>query len=99
MVSMKNRGPDEGLALSKMPFYFRHRNAAWNTYVRLGEVIRSVNPYFGTEEKQCSGHICRVLCPNKTYDEALVIRDDGTVWKIWLSNFQNWNLIAVQIDM
>lgn len=69
------------------------------TYVRLGEVIRSVNPYFGTEEKQCSGHICRVLCPNKTYDEALVIRDDGTVWKIWLSNFQNWNLIAVQIDI
>lgn len=84
------------MKISDMPFYHRTGAENGNTYIRLGNVKKGGNePYCFVEEKQCSGHICRVLSPAKTTDEALVIREDGTVWKIWLSNFESWELIKV----
>ena len=34
--------------------------------------------------------------PGKGLDKAVVIREDGTVWDIWLSNFESWELIEIE---
>lgn len=34
--------------------------------------------------------------PEKVIDKAVVIREDGTVWDIWLSNFESWELIEIE---
>lgn len=36
-----------------------------------------------------------MLTPEKVIDKAVVIREDGTVWDIWLSNFESWELIEI----
>lgn len=88
----------EEISLKDMPFYFQRKNTG-NTYIKCGEVKRGGNePYCYAQEKQCSGHVCRVLTPEKTFDEALVIRDDGTAWKIWLSNFKEICLLKILED-
>lgn len=90
--------PIKEITLEEMLFYFRRANTG-NTYIKCEEVKRGGNePCCYSEEKQCAGHVCRVLRPDNTYDEALVIRDDGTVWKIWLSNFVEVHLLKVQGD-
>ncbi|MGL5329287.1 MAG: hypothetical protein ACRDD7_08465 [Peptostreptococcaceae bacterium] len=78
-----------------MPNY--HKTGAKNncTYVLFGEVIENNNPYFGTQEKRCQNKICRVLCPEKVIDKASVIRDDGTSWTVYLSNFKEVHKIEV----
>lgn len=81
--------PVEKMPLEEMPFY--HKIGAKNgcTYIKCGKVKRGGNePYCYTEEKQCAGHICRVLCPEKVIDKCTVIRDDGTVWTCYLSVFE-----------
>lgn len=81
----------EEIALAELPSYWcvGSKYPQDNTYIRCGEVRRGGNePYCYTEEKQCAGHICRVLCPENTFETAHVIRDDGTVWKIWLPAFK-----------
>lgn len=84
--------------LADMPFYFRRSNTG-NTYIMCGPVKHGGNePYCYAQEKQCTGHVCRVLCLKKTFDKALVIRNDGTVWDIWLSNFQEVHLLKIRDD-
>ena len=88
--------PVEEIALANMPFYHKIGAQNGNAYIRCGQVKRGGNePYCYTEEKQCTGHICRVLSPGKTCDKALVIRDDGTVWSIYLSVFKEVSLLYV----
>lgn len=81
--------PVKDMSYKDIPFYHRdlaRRGSA--SFILCGDVKRGGNePYCFVEEHQCSGHYCRVLSPDKTYEEALVIRDDGTVWKINLSCF------------
>lgn len=90
--------PVEEIKLSDMPFYFRRSNTG-NTYIHCGEVRKGGNePYCYPEEKQCAGHVCRVLCPNKAFDHCTVIRDDGTVWQIWLSSFKSVTKLKVIDD-
>lgn len=89
--------PVEQITVAEMPFY--HQTGAQNgcAYIRCGAVKKGGNePYCFTEEKQCAGHICRVLSPGKVTDSCLVIRDDGTVWKIRLSNFQEIVRLDIQ---
>lgn len=74
--------------IENIPFYHKQGAKNGNTYVKFGDVKNSNNPYAYTEEKRVANKICRVLCPNKTLDNALVISDDGTVWKVWFSNFK-----------
>lgn len=95
-----NNLPVKEIALSDLPNYFRITNipgaARDNTFIQCGSVRRGGNePYCFTEEKQCSGHVCRVLSPEKVIESALVIRDDGTVWKICLSCFEQVELLKV----
>ncbi len=91
--------PIENIELADMPFYFRCKNTG-NAYIRCGEVHRGGNePYCYTEEKQCAGHVCRVICPDKTIDHCTVIRDDGTVWQIWLSNFKTVTRLKIRGDV
>lgn len=92
-----NELPIEEISLSGMPFYHRHGATHGNTYIRCGQVRRGGNePYCFTEEKQCANHICRVLCPGKVFENATVIRDDGTVWQIWFSAFIDVRLLKVR---
>jgi len=49
-----------------------------------------------TRRKNSVQGICRVLTPEKVIDKAVVIREDGTVWDIWLSNFESWELIEIE---
>lgn len=83
--------PIEKITLDKMPFY--HQNGAKNgycSYIRCGDVKRGGNePYCNTQEKQCAGHICRIICPETVIDRCTLIRDDGTVWTCYLSAFEN----------
>lgn len=99
MVKLDNM-VEESINWSAMPLYFRSSSPkSYNgcTYIKCGEVKRGGNePYCFTEEKRCAGHICRILCPEKTMDKALVIRDDGTMWSIWLSNFKELILLEVK---
>lgn len=90
------KGDTVKMCAEDMPFYHRQGAENGNTYVSFGKVKMGGNePYCYTEEKQCAGRICRVLTPEKVMDKALVIRDDGTVWKIQLSNFESWKLVEI----
>lgn len=87
--------PVEEISLAEMPFYFRRRNTG-NTYIRCGRVkVGGNEPYCYPQEKQCAGHVCRVLCPEKAFDHVTAIRDDGTVWDFWLSNFEEVHLLKI----
>ena len=90
MITLRDL-PIEKLPLSKLPFYHRHdvhNPLKCKSFIRLGDVKRGGNePYCFTEEKQCAGRVCRVLAPKDYQEDLLVIRDDGTVWKIWLGAF------------
>lgn len=79
--------PIKKIPLSQLPACFRLTTAPdawrWNTYIYCGDVKKGGNePYCFPEEKACSGHYCRILIPEKAFCNALVIRDDDTVWKI-----------------
>lgn len=96
MIKMENRTENIKIKISEMPFY--HRRGAENnkTYVQLGKVKQGGNePYCFPQEKQCEGHICRVLIPENAIDRVNVIREDGTIWDILLSNFVTWSLIEI----
>ena len=87
------------IKISEMPFYHRTGAKNGNTYIRLGNYVPGGNePYCFAQEKQCANHICRVLAPEKTVLNALVIRDDGTVWKIYLKQFRTVELLNIQED-
>lgn len=87
----------EEISIEEMPFYHKRGAENGKTYVRFGNVKRGGNePYCYVEEKQCQGHICRVLMPDVVFDRAMVIRDDGTVWSVCLSNFQEVHLLKVR---
>ncbi len=91
------KGNTVKMRVEDMPFYHRRGAENGNTYVSFGKVKRGGNePYCYTQEKQCAEHICRVLTPEKVIDKAVVIREDGTVWDIWLSNFESWELIEIE---
>lgn len=84
--------PVEQIKLSDLPFFHRHDlryPLECKSLIRCGAVKRGGNePYCYTQEKQCAGHICRVYAPQRTYETAEVVRDDGTVWRLWLPAFQ-----------
>jgi hypothetical protein len=89
--------PIERIALADLPFYFRAGHPMGNVYVHCGQVKRGGNePYCYAEEKQCAGHVCRVLAPGRVIDRCCVIRDDGTVWQIHLSNFVDVTRLELQ---
>ncbi len=93
-----NELPIEEITLAELPSYWRvgSRYPQGNTYIRCGEVKRGGNePYCFPKEKQCAGRICRVLRPEKTFEQATVIRDDGTVWRIWLPAFKNVSRLEI----
>jgi hypothetical protein len=93
--------PVETITFMELPSYWRIGSVApkGNTYIRCGEVKRGGNePNCYAQEKNCAGHICRVLKPESTYDKALVIRDDGTVWDLWLPAFKELHLLKIGGD-
>lgn len=90
--------PTEEITFAELPGYWRigSRFPRGNTYIKCGEVKRGGNePYCYPEEKQCAGHVCRVLRPERTFGRATVIRDDGTVWQIQLSAFKDVRLLKI----
>ena len=49
------------------------------------------NPNFAVQERQCDGHVCRVLTKcSLNYGAVMVERDDGTVWEV---NFENFDRV------
>ncbi len=92
--------PVKKIKYTDVPFYHRHASRHSNALIELGPVkVGGNEPYCYTEEKQCQNHICRVLGnTEKIYDSALVVRDDGTVWKIWLSNFQEAYRLEIEVE-
>jgi len=95
MTDLINKADPLTMKIDELPFY--HKAAAQNgaTLILPGEVVKIGNTKAYVEENQCSGRICRVLCPDKTFTSALVIRDDGTVWKIQLNLFESWQEIEI----
>lgn len=84
--------PVQQIPVAELPFYFRNGlrfPSLCKSLIRLGAVKRGGNElYCYTEEKQCAGCICRVLMPDRVIDRCTVIREDGTVWGISLSHFE-----------
>ena len=88
--------PVEKATLDDFPFYHRNGACKGSTYVRFGEVKRGGNePYCYAQEKQCAGHICRVLSPGCAIDSACVVRDDGTIWTVWFPAFKDIHLLEL----
>lgn len=96
--------PIRKIKLEDMPTYFRfgafskksvaEMNA--NVFIQCGAVKPGGNEsYCYAQEKECAGHICRVLRPERTISHVLAIRDDGTVWDFELSPFQMVERIEV----
>lgn len=84
------------MEVKDLPYYHRVGALRGNTYIKLGELKKSGNGNNAyVEERQCEGHICRVLSPETAVNGAMVVREDGTVWKIYLSNFISWDLIEI----
>ena len=88
-----------------LPPYFRfvepksnRHPAFFNTYAYFGDIIPSENPYFAPEERRVSKHICGILAPGSVVDEALVIRDNGTVWKIRMRNFRRIEILDTGME-
>lgn len=93
--------PEEIVKVNTMPNYFRHRGLPesiyYGVYLRLGEVKKGGNePYCYTEEKQCAGHIVRVLAPSQFITRGMVERDDGTLWVICLEPFNEVYRVYVE---
>lgn len=63
--------------------------------IKLGNVRKSGNPYFATEEKQVENQIVRWYgkLPTSKFATVMVEREDGTVWKIILDNFAEYEII------
>lgn len=82
------------MKLEEIPKF--HRVAAVNrrTHILLGNVKESMAEF--SQEKQCAGHICRVIAPEKTIDEAMVVREDGLVFNVWLKAFESVALIKIK---
>lgn len=82
-----------------LPSYFRltniHEAPLCNTFVLFGNAKHNTNLGFAVEERQCANRVCRILSPEKTIDKALVIRDDGSVWQVRISNFDSVKRIIV----
>lgn len=87
MVEMKNRLENIKMSVNDMHLYHRLAFSNNHTIIKLGKAIT------GIEEKHCENKLCRVICPNKTIDNATVITQDGFVWNVWLFNFDSWQLI------
>lgn len=92
--------PTKQIGRTELPSYFRITNwpdaPYYHTFVQLGEVKRGGNePYCFTEEKACAGHVVRVLVPEKFVTTGLVVRDDGTVWSIYLPAFKEAHRLKV----
>ena len=82
------------MTLEQIPLY--HKRAAQNgkALIILGDVKKSNADFL--QEKECAGHICRVIAPEKTFDEATVIREDGLVFTICLKAFESVKEIKIK---
>lgn len=63
---------------------------------KFGNVKSCSNPYAYTEEKQMSGHYGICLKLSLTGNKSTFIRDDGTVWMIYMDLFENVENIIVE---
>ena len=82
--------PHRPIQYADIPFYHRtgYRKGL-NSLIWCGAVKLGGNePYCYTEEKQCAGRVCRVLTAHEHSDNSMVVRDDGTVWKISFDAFK-----------
>ena len=62
------------------------------------KVKYSGNPYAYTEEKQMEGHFGVALKTSLTGNKSLFVRDDGTVWSIYLDNFETVENIIIESE-
>lgn len=52
------------------------------------------NPNFAVQERQCNGHVCRILTKCiLNYGTVMVERDDGTIWEIKFENFDKVEML------
>jgi hypothetical protein len=88
------------MKFSELPFFIRNSypNKAMDGQVyKFGEVQHSSNPYAYPEEKQMSGHFGVALRLGLTqYSKSTFVRDDGTVWQIFFTNFKEYEKVEVE---
>lgn len=98
MVALKDL-PVKEIRLEDVPLYLRRAAENGATLIECGAVKRGGNePYCYTQEKCCSGHICRVIGSfdyNKCREKVEVDRDDGTAWGILLEPFETVTRLTV----
>lgn len=63
---------------------------------KFGNVKPCSNPYAFTEEKQMSGHYGICLKLSLIGNKSTFIRDDGTVWMIYMDAFETVENILVE---
>ena len=66
---------------------------------KFGNVKDSPNPYAFTEEKQMQGHFGIALKISLTGGKSLFVRDDGTVWSVYLDNFVTVEKIIIESEV
>lgn len=84
----------EEMELEDIPLAHKKSISAGRTIIALGNVKESFKN--SGQEKKCEGHICRVIAPEKTFNEATVIREDGLVFTICLEAFESVKVVKVK---
>ena len=82
------------MSLEEIPIFHRKSAQIGKTLIILGNLKKSNADFL--QEKECAGHICRVISPEKTFDEATVIREDGLVFTICLKAFESVKEIKIK---
>lgn len=82
------------MSMEEIPLFHKRAAQAGKTLIVLENMKKSNADFL--QEKECAGHICRVISPEKTFDKATVIREDGLVFTICLKAFESVKEIKIK---
>ena len=90
------------MKFKELPNYIRfaYPNKSKGGYCyKFGIVKDCSNPYAFTEEKQMQGHFGIALKISLVGERCIFVRDDGTVWKVYLDNFVTVEKIIIEREV
>ncbi len=89
------------MKFKELPYYIRlaYPNKSMDgCCYKFGNVKDCSNPYAFIEEKQMQGHFGIALKISLVGNSSTFVRDDGTVWIIYLDNFVTVEKIIIESE-
>ena len=82
--------------LKDFPLYFRNAAKNGKQFILFGEIKETNNPYAMIQDRKCQNSLCKVLVENlEAVNKMLVVKQDGTVWTVYKSNFKEYHYIDI----